>query len=106
VRWLVVAILINGLAPGFAEAGEAVVHYVETGHLAHPPGEDDRGDLGDEHSCGVVFHHCGCCAAMNVLPQGRVDVGRPASVAKDGAPVALSRIANRSLEPPFRPPIR
>jgi hypothetical protein len=106
VRWLLVAILIHGLAPGIAEAGAAVVHYAETGHLAHSPGEDDRGDQGPEYSCGVVFHQCGCCAAMTVLPHAGADVGRPAPIVKDAAPFVAARVSSRSLEPPFRPPIR
>jgi hypothetical protein len=105
VRWLLVAVLIHGLAPGIAEAAEAVVHYVETGHLAHSPGEEDLGEQGPEHSCGVVFHHCGCCAAMTVLPQDRSEVSGPLPAARDAAPVAATARANRALDPPFRPPI-
>jgi hypothetical protein len=106
VRWLLLAILINGLAPGIAEAGEAVLHFASTGHVSHTPGEDDLGDQGAEHSCGVVFHHCGCCAAMTVLPHDRTDLGRPLATTNDAAPVAWAPVANRSLEPPLRPPIR
>jgi hypothetical protein len=106
VRWLLLAILIHGLAPGIAEAGEAVVHYATTGHLAHSPGEEDLGDQGSEHSCGVVFHQCGCCAAMTVVPHDRAEVVGPLPPADGSSPLALPGIASRSLDPPFRPPIR
>lgn len=111
MRWLLVLVLVNGLAPGLApgiaEAGEVAVHFVKTGHVAHAvPGEDDLGDQGPEHSCGVVFHDCGCCAGMTVLPHDRADVGGPAPVVKDCAPAAVVRVVHRYLEPPFRPPIR
>jgi hypothetical protein len=99
-------VLVNGLAPGIAEAAEVAVHFVKTGHVAHTvPGESDLGDQGPEHSCGVVFHQCGCCAGMTVLPHDAADVGEPAPVVKDCARTAVVRAANRSLEPPFRPPI-
>lgn len=105
VRWLLILLLINGLAPGVAEAAEAVVHYVETGHLAHSPGEDDLGDQGPEHSCGTVFHQCGCCSAMAVTPHERRDAGVALAPAAEAAPQPPWRLASRSLEPPFRPPI-
>ena len=107
LRWLLVLVLVNGLAPGIAEAAEVAVHFVETGHVAHTlPGEDDLGHQGPEHSCGVVFHQCGCCAGMTLLPHEVAEAGRPAPSTKDCAPVAVMRGASRSLEPPFRPPIR
>jgi hypothetical protein len=106
VRWLLLAILINGLAPGIAEAGEAVVHYVQTGHLAHSPGEEDLDDQGPEHSCGVVFHQCGCCTAMTVLPHDGAGAGEPAPMVERAALVNRTRVVTRSLEPPLRPPIR
>jgi hypothetical protein len=106
VRAVLVAILIHGLAPGFAEAAEAVVHYASTGHLAHSPGEEDLGDQGPEHSCGVVFHQCGCCVAMTVMPNEATEVGHSLAMVSEGGPTPPSRTANRSLDPPFRPPIR
>ena len=107
MRWLLVLVLVNGLAPGIAEAGEVAVHFVKTGHVAHAaPGEDDLGDQGPEHSCGVVFHDCGCCTGMTVLPIDAADVAGPAPLVKDRAPAVVVRVATRSLEPPFRPPIR
>jgi hypothetical protein len=106
VRWLLLALIVHGLAPGIAEAGEAVVHYVSTGHFAHSPGEEDLGEQGPEHSCGVVFHDCACCAAMTVLPHPRAEFARPNAPVDGAAPAGFAHVANRSLEPPFRPPIR
>jgi hypothetical protein len=105
VRALLVAVLIHGLAPGFAEAAEALVHYAATGHLAHSPGEQDLGEQGAEHSCGVAFHHCGCCASMGMMPHERSDVACPAPPVDGDARLTLRGHASRPLEPPFRPPI-
>lgn len=107
MRWLLVIMLMNGLAPGIAEGAEVAVHLVKTGHVAHAlPGENDLGNQGREHSCGAVFHQCSCCAAMTVVASGRADAVEPMPVEKDCAPRSLARGAHRSLEPPFRPPIR
>lgn len=107
MRWLLVLVLVNGLVPGIAEAAELAVHYATSGHVAHAaPGEDDLGDQGPEHACGVVFHQCDCCTGMTALPHGRADVEAPGAVPDDRAPAAVARGASRSLEPPFRPPIR
>jgi hypothetical protein len=105
LRAVLVAILVNGLVPAFGEAVEAVVHYAETGHLAHGAGEEDLGDLGREHGCGGAEHHCVCCPSLAVaLPSGpstgsRVDLATRVSPDDAGPPTA------RSLEPPYRPPI-
>lgn len=99
--------LMNGLAPGIAEGAEVAVHFVKTGHIAHTfPGENDLGNQGREHSCGVIFHRCSCCAPMTVVASGPADVVEPMPVEKDCSTRSLARGAHRSLEPPFRPPIR
>src|SRR5690242_6745500 len=99
--------LVNGLVPGLAEVGEAVLHYTWTGHLAHTA--DDRGDLGDqgcEHGCGTTQHHCACCATTQaVAPSCGVVIDSPASDTTEPlAPVGI-RVASREPMRPFRPPI-
>jgi hypothetical protein len=106
LRWLLVLTLVHGLVPGLAEAGETVVHYVRTGHVAHSPA--DRGDLGDqgpEHGCGSTQHHCTCCATQLVVPATEVVVGSMQS--GEGRPVAPAELILAVREPsrPFRPPI-
>jgi hypothetical protein len=106
VRWLLILMLVHGLVPGLAEAGEVVVHYARTGHAAHSPA--DRGDLGDqgpEHGCGTTQHHCACCATQWVVPTAEAVV----VVAQRGherptAPAERS-LAARDAARPFRPPI-
>lgn len=106
VRLFLVLMLVHGLVPGLAEAGEAVVHYVRTGHVAHTPA--DKGDLGDqgpEHGCGTTFHHCTCCATQVVVPSAEaVVVSLDAATAKPVAPRELT-LAAREPPRPFRPPI-
>ncbi len=98
--------LIHGLAPDLAEVGEAVVHYVQTRHVAHTMADHgDLGDQGSEHGCGGMQHRCACCTAQVVVPPAAVAV---ASLDGDKAnPVAPSQLTLAVREParPFRPPI-
>ncbi len=98
--------LVHGLVPGLAEAGETLVHYVRTGHVAHTAA--DRGDLGDqgtEHGCGTTQHHCACCETQLVAPSTAVVVTtRDAGLERPAAPAEL-RLAAREPARPFRPPI-
>lgn len=98
--------LLNGLVPALGEALEAVVHYVESGHIAHlTQGETDLGDLGQEHGCGPTSHHCGCCASQPVLAAG---TQRLASLAVPvGEPVVSEglRYVEGARARLFRPPI-
>ena len=106
MRVFLVLMLVHGLAPGFAEVGEAVVHYARTGHVAHTA--SDRGDLGDqgsEHGCGATQHHCACCATQVVVSSGEVVIASfDASTAKPVAPAELTLAAPVPARP-FRPPI-
>jgi hypothetical protein len=107
LRWLLVLMLVNGLAPGIAEAAEGAVHLVKTGHVAHTvPGEDDLGDQGPEHSCGAIFHHCDCCASASGTAAARTELGSPVRAPTAPPEQSLRGFASRALEPPFRPPIR
>jgi hypothetical protein len=106
VRWLLVAMLLHGLVPGLAEAGEALVHYVRTGHVAHTAA--DRGDLGDqgpEHGCGTTQHRCTCCATQLVEPARKVVVATAEVPAAPALPDAKRELAPREPARPFRPPI-
>ncbi|HET8724820.1 MAG TPA: hypothetical protein VFM53_11545 [Anaeromyxobacteraceae bacterium] len=106
MKVLLVIALIHGLVPAFGELAEMGVHYATTGHLAHS--ESDHGDLGDqgaEHGCSPTAHHCACCAAQPLVqPNGQVGV-RMVWNRVEWAPRATDRMTNRSLDPPFRPPI-
>ncbi len=99
--------LVNGLVPGLAEAGEALAHYARTGHVAHTAA--DRGDLGDqgpEHGCGTTQHRCACCATQVVVPpasNGAVASLDPAAARP--VPPPLPTLASREPARPFRPPI-
>lgn len=107
VRWLLVIMLVNGLAPGIAEAMEAAVHLAKTGHVAHSiAGEDDLGDQGPEHSCGATFHHCDCCTGSPSTAAVRSELSTPADMRSASPQASVPGFARRSLEPPFRPPIR
>jgi hypothetical protein len=108
VRILLVIALIHGLAPDVAEVGEALVHFLKTGHAAHTA--EDRGDLGDqgpEHGCGATQHLCACCAAQAVAlasPGLAVASGGERPPARAFPPAGLAR-AVRDPARPFRPPI-
>jgi len=106
VRVLLVLVLVHGLVPDLAEVGEAVVHYVQTGHVAHTAA--DHGDLGDqgrEHGCGTTQHRCTCCATQAVAPADEVVVtSLDGDAAKPLAPLWL-KLAAREPDRPFRPPI-
>ncbi|MFL5302135.1 MAG: hypothetical protein ACJ79R_17510 [Anaeromyxobacteraceae bacterium] len=106
MRLLLVLMLVHGLAPGLAEAGEAVVHYARTGHVAHTAA--DRGDLGDqgrEHGCGTTQHHCACCTTQVVVPSAVVAVAALVSATSRPAAPAELMLASREPARPFRPPI-
>ncbi len=106
MRVFLVLMLVHGLAPDLAEVGEAVVHYVRTGHVAHTLADHgDLGDQGGEHGCGVTQHHCTCCAAQLVVPSADVVVASlDGDRAKPAAPHELT-LAVREPARPFRPPI-
>ena len=105
-RWVLILALVSGLVPSIGEGVELVVHYASTGHVAHlEPGENDLGDLGAEHGCGPLVHHCGCCFSQPVLPSlatrssAAPPEGRPALLAYEGK-VALG-VHARLLRPPI-----
>ncbi|BDG05101.1 hypothetical protein [Anaeromyxobacter oryzae] len=106
MRLFLVLMLVHGLVPGLAEAGEAVVHYVRTGHVAHTAA--DRGDLGDqgpEHGCGTTQHHCTCCATQVVVPAAAVVVATLSAPEPTSVPAAELALPPREPARPFRPPI-
>jgi hypothetical protein len=107
VRWLLVIMLVNGVAPGIAEAVEAGVHFARTGHVAHSfAGEDDLGEQGPEHSCGTTFHNCDCCTASPSTAAALTELSTPTILPLAAPRVTVRGFARRALEPPFRPPIR
>jgi hypothetical protein len=106
VRWILVLVLVQGLAPGLGEICETAVHYAKTGHVAHTAA--DRGDLGDqgaEHGCGTTQHHCACCATQAVASPGRVPIVPLAASSERRADAAPLPAPTRELARPFRPPI-
>ena len=106
LRWLLVIVLIHGIAPSIAEAAEAVVHLAKTGHIAHSLAcEDDLGDQGREHSCGATYHRCDCCTASPSTAAARGELMSPARVPSASPGESVRSFARRALEPPFRPPI-
>lgn len=98
--------LVHGLVPDLAEVGEAVVHYVRTGHIAHTTADHgDLGDQGPEHGCGGTQHRCTCCPAQPSLPSADAFVvSVHVASAKPVAPRELT-LAVRDPARPFRPPI-
>lgn len=107
LRLLLILALVSGLVPAFAETVELVVHYAQTGHVAHAvAGEQDLHQPGAEHGCGPTAHHCGCHASQPVLP------GTSARLLSFVEPVLKSLPASEALhaggvrDAPFRPPIR
>jgi hypothetical protein len=107
LRWLLVIALIHGIAPSIAEAMEAAVHLVETGHVAHSlAGEDDLGEQGREHSCGATYHRCDCCTSSPSTAAVRTELISPTIVRSASLHESVWGAARRALEPPLRPPIR
>jgi hypothetical protein len=106
LRVFLVLMLVNGLVPDLAEVGEAVVHYVRTGHVAHTAADQgDLGDQGPEHGCGTTQHRCTCCATQDVVPSGDVVVALlDGATARPVPPLELT-LAPRAPARPFRPPI-
>lgn len=106
MKALLVIALIHGLVPAFGELVEATVHYATTGHLAHSAADEgDLGDQGDEHGCSPTRHNCACCAAQPLAFPATAAGIRVVWDEADRSPSTFYRIANRSLDPPFRPPI-
>ncbi len=106
MRLLLVLVLVNGLVPGLAEIGEAVVHYARTGHVAHTAADHgDLGDQGEEHGCGTTQHHCTCCASQAVAPSEPVAVAALARPAADPPAAVDTAVPAREPSRPFRPPI-
>lgn len=106
MRVFVLLLLVRGIVPGLPELGEAVVHYVRAGHIAHTSA--DKGDLGDqgaEHGCGTTLHTCTCCPTQSMAQPGNVVVGALRS--GFSAPVPAGEVTIGLGEParPFRPPI-
>jgi hypothetical protein len=106
VKALLVIALIHGLVPAFGELVEATVHYATTGHLAHSGADEgDLGDQGSEHGCSPTAHHCDCCAAQAVVtPRPLTGIAVTWREVR-WSPSTSDRMTNRSLDPPFRPPI-
>jgi hypothetical protein len=106
LRFLLVMWLALGLAPGFGEVAETLVHLATSGHLAHSDADQgDLGDQGDEHGCGTTQHHCGCCASQVVASAPRVEVVRSTVLAPGLAPSVETLASLHEPTPPFRPPI-
>jgi len=106
MRLLLVLLLINGLVPAFGEVAEAVVHYAETGHLAHSDADEgDLGEQGDEHGCSPTSHRCDCCVPQPVVASPTGHGVRAAWAPSRPRPVETARAATRSPDRPFRPPI-
>jgi hypothetical protein len=106
VRLLLVIALVHGLAPGFAEVGEAVVHWTLTGHAPHSA--EDRGDLGEqgpEHGCGTTQHRCDCCSAHPLAQTAPVAIALAGDRRGDPAAPPPRAPAPRAPPRPFRPPI-
>lgn len=105
MRSLLVIALLMGIVPDAVETVEAGVHLIVSGHVAHwEPGETDLGDVGSEHGCGPLDHHCACCITQPALTssvttsEGRLEsLGQLKLRAKD------TGVEMASL--PFRPPI-
>lgn len=107
LRWLVLLVLVNALTPGIAESAAVAAPGAAASEIAYSaPRETDPREQGPEHSCGVVFHQCDCCASMTFLPHDHADVGAPVPLVKDCGLASAALGLSRSLEPPFRPPIR
>ncbi|WP_242392392.1 hypothetical protein [Anaeromyxobacter oryzisoli] len=107
MRLLLVLVLVNGIVPDLAEAGEAVVHCLRTGHVAHCAMH--RGDPGrqcDEHGCGSTHHRCTCCASqpLAAVPSEVVVSSLAGEPERPLAPSAVELPA-RAPSRPFRPPI-
>lgn len=105
VRWLLVLILVSGLAPDLAEVAEAVVHVAVDGHLPHTATDPCGRDSGGEHGCGTTLHRCACCPSQ-ALGTGR-EVVRLVRHDLSREVVAVVRTLESGGEPapPFRPPI-
>lgn len=105
VRWALLLILLNGLVPSAGEMAELVAHYASTGHLPHESSdEQDLGDQGQEHGCGPLAHHCGCCASQQVVVTASVQLerqDRSASLSSEQP----NDVAGSPAARLFRPPI-
>ncbi|MFO0581664.1 MAG: hypothetical protein U0229_05295 [Anaeromyxobacter sp.] len=64
MRWLLVLVLVTGLAPDLAEVAEAVVHVAFDGHVPHTATDPCGSERGGEHGCGTTLHHCTCCPSQ------------------------------------------
>ncbi len=105
VRLILVLMLVHGLVPGLAKAGEAVMHYARTGHVHTTEDQGDLGDKSPEHGCGTTAHQCTCCASQLVVPSAAAVVDTVQGCApRPVAPVEMT-IPAREPPRPFRPPI-
>lgn len=105
MRTLLVLILLMVLVPDAVETVEAGVHLVASGHLAHwEPGESDLGDLGTEHGCGPLDHHCECCVAQAALTSSAHPAESPIPPTGGQQQLATDTGVDTAALP-FRPPI-
>jgi len=106
MRLLLVLLLVHGLAPGFGEIAEAVVHYAAEGHLPHTGADHgDLGDQGHEHGCGTTQHRCDCCASQVLAAAPRAVLARPAASPAAWTPAGRTMTSLHEPTPPTRPPI-
>jgi hypothetical protein len=106
LRLLLIVVLLNGLVPGFGEALELVVHYAASGHVAHfEPGESDLGSSDQEHGCGPIAHHCGCCLSQSVVLTPHLKVTQLVSEATEPILGADQQAAIGTSQRLLRPPI-
>lgn len=105
-RFLLIAVLINGLAPALGEVAETVVHKIIAGHFAHDGVEDrDLGELGSEHGCGTTAHMCRCCSSQPMTSQGKMLLTAVRVHAASVFKLLESPISSDHRALPFRPPI-
>lgn len=106
LRLLLIVVLINGLAPALGEAVELVVHYAASGHVAHfEAGEDDLGTGSEEHGCGPIAHHCGCCPSQSVVPTPAMQMTWLPRESTERIPASEQKVAVGTYRRLLRPPI-
>ena len=106
MRFVLILFLIHGLAPGFGEIVETVVHRIQTGQFAHAAGEPhDEGPASAEHGCGATAHRCQCCPTLSAVARSTFSVDRPRVVAQDSGAGRIEQRADGISSLVFRPPI-
>ncbi|MFO0583229.1 MAG: hypothetical protein U0229_13250 [Anaeromyxobacter sp.] len=105
MRWLLILILVQGLAPDLAEVAEVAVHVAFDGYVPHTAADPNRDERGGEHGCGTTLHHCTCCPSQ-ALGAGR-ELTRVSRQDLPHEPHPAVRTLESVGEPTrlFRPPI-